>query len=163
MMAPAEDPASSGAVGGGDDDDDVVSLLPLGLVRAQLIAPAPNRRESALDWLPEFGGASWVAYGAASLLVISHFPSPLSQAESHLGPLLHQVIEPPSPSPAVVNAVSWCPAVPSEGEVAAALGTTICVYSPVPSPDGSGTLLLRKPNPPPFSLATYSHASFSPL
>nr|CAD1824307.1 unnamed protein product [Ananas comosus var. bracteatus] len=53
MMPPAEDPASSAAVGG---DDDVVSLLPLGLVRAQLIAPAPNRGESALDWLPEFGG-----------------------------------------------------------------------------------------------------------
>ncbi|XP_009410819.2 uncharacterized protein LOC103992724 isoform X1 [Musa acuminata AAA Group] len=119
--------------GGADESEDIIDILPLELVRSQLIPPAPNRRGSAIDWLPEFGGASWIAYGASSLLVISHFPSPLSDHERQLGPFFRQVIEPPpGGEPADLSAVSWCPAIPSEGEIAAALGNSIFVYLPVP-------------------------------
>ncbi|XP_017699904.2 uncharacterized protein LOC103713736 isoform X2 [Phoenix dactylifera] len=121
--------------GGPAGDEDITDLLPLPLVRSQLIPPAPNRRASAIDWLPDFGGASWIAYGAASLIVISHFPSPLSPHETLVGPFFQQVIDPPvsaaGDGPAAVNAVAWCPSRPSEGEIAAALGSSIWMYSPV--------------------------------
>ncbi|XP_073006884.1 uncharacterized protein [Typha latifolia] len=144
-MPPAEEGRVSGEEAGRENISD---LLPLGLVRAQLIPPAPNRRESAIDFLPDFGGASWIAYGAASLLVISHFPSPLSSHEIKVGPLFRQVIEMPPPSDATaatsVNAVSWCPAIPSEGEIAAAAGSCIWMYSPVPTRDGSGSFCWKQ-------------------
>ncbi|XP_072962625.1 uncharacterized protein [Typha angustifolia] len=144
-MPPAEEGRVSGEEAGRENISD---LLPLGLVRAQLIPPSPNRRESAIDFLPDFGGASWIAYGAASLLVISHFPSPLSSHEIKVGPLFRQVIEMPPPSDATaaasVNAVSWCPAIPSEGEIAAAAGSCIWMYSPVPARDGSGSFCWKQ-------------------
>lgn len=94
-----------------------------------------------MDWLPEFGGASWVSYGASSLVVISHFPNPLYEHETLVGSLLQQVIEPP-PSDAGdeladVNAVRWCPARPSAGEIAAAAGNFIRFYSPYTGDDPS--------------------------
>ncbi|KAH7665762.1 hypothetical protein IHE45_13G053900 [Dioscorea alata] len=109
-----------------DPDEITALLLPLHLLRSQILPPAPNRPKSAVDWLPEFGGASWVSYGASSLLVISHFPNPLYEHETLVGSLLQQVIEPP-PSDAGdeladVNAVRWCPARPSVGEIAATAG-----------------------------------------
>ncbi|XP_042377288.1 uncharacterized protein LOC121970563 isoform X1 [Zingiber officinale] len=114
--------------------EDIMDLLPLELVRSQVIPPAPNRRESSIDWLPEFGGASWIAYGASSLLVISHFPSPFSCNEPQPGPFFRQVIEPPTGNRnAELTAVSWCPVQPSEGEIAVALENNIFMYSPVTS------------------------------
>ncbi|KAL0913039.1 hypothetical protein M5K25_016469 [Dendrobium thyrsiflorum] len=119
--------------------EDVSTLLPLSLRRSQLIPPAPNRRRSAIDFLHGFGGSSWIAYGASSLLVISHFPSPLPEHENLVGPFFRQVIEPSSCSAvnwaADVNAVSWCPVCPSEGEVAAAQGNSIWLYAPQPDND----------------------------
>ncbi|WOK91366.1 hypothetical protein Cni_G00057 [Canna indica] len=119
--------------GGPADSDDIMDLLPLQLVRSQLIPPAPNRRESAIDWLPEFGGLAWIAYGASSLLVISHFPSPLSGHEDRPDRFFQQVIEPPTMDEHTdLTAVSWCTAQPSDGELAAASGNNVFVYSPFP-------------------------------
>lgn len=124
--------------------EDIIDLLPLQLVRSQLIPPASNRRELAIDWLPDFGGASWIAYGASSLLVISHLPSPVSGHEAQPGPFFRQVIEPPTGNePADLNAVAWCPAQPSDGEIACALGSSIFIYSPVPASESGKKKALR--------------------
>ncbi|KAH7678962.1 RAVE complex protein Rav1 C-terminal protein [Dioscorea alata] len=113
--------------------------LPSSRSTSQILPPAPNRRKSAVDWLPEFGSASWVSYGASSLLVISHFPNPLYEHETLVGSLLQQVIEPlPSDAGdelADVNAVRWCPTRPSVGEIAAAAGNFIRFYSPCTGDD----------------------------
>ncbi|KAK8971325.1 hypothetical protein KSP40_PGU002534 [Platanthera guangdongensis] len=117
-----------------DGPDDISKLFPLSSCRSQLIPPAPNRRRSAIDFLHDFCGSSWIAYGASSLLVISHFPSPLPAHESLVGPFFRQVIEPSTcgadNGADAVNAVSWCPVRPSEGEVAAAQGNSIGLYLP---------------------------------
>ncbi|XP_020701269.1 uncharacterized protein LOC110113162 [Dendrobium catenatum] len=142
MIDEAVSPLASGgasASAASAEAEDVSTLLPLSLRRSQLIPPAPNRRRSAIDFLHDFGGSSWIAYGASSLLVISHFPSPLPEHENLVGPFFRQVIEPSSCSAvnwaAYVNAVSWCPVRPSEGEVAAAQGNSIWLYAPQPDSD----------------------------
>ncbi|KAG0464119.1 hypothetical protein HPP92_020188 [Vanilla planifolia] len=126
--------ASAASVGA----EDISKLLPLSLVRSQLVPSAPNRRRLAIDFLFDFGGSSWIAYGASSLLVVSHFPSPIPECGNLVGPFFRQVIEPIASGAAnglAVNAVSWCPTRPSDGEVAAALGNSILFYAPQPDQD----------------------------
>ncbi|CAK7348696.1 unnamed protein product [Dovyalis caffra] len=101
--------------------------LPLSLFRSDTIPPAPTRSTSTIDWLPDFSGYSWVAYGASSLLVISHLPSPLSPEETAIGPILRQVFELSGDNLSPVNAVSWSPVTPSVGELAAASDNCISV------------------------------------
>ncbi|KAJ6729607.1 RABCONNECTIN-3A [Salix viminalis] len=103
--------------------------LPLSLFRSDTIPPAPTRSASTIDWLPDFSGYSWVAYGASSLLVISHLPSPLSPEETAIGPILRQVFELSGDESSPVNAVSWSPVNPSIGELAAASDNFISVFS----------------------------------
>uniref|UniRef100_A0A1D1XGP0 DmX-like protein 1 n=1 Tax=Anthurium amnicola TaxID=1678845 RepID=A0A1D1XGP0_9ARAE len=137
--------------------EELSAILPLELIKIQVVPPAPNRGSSAIDWLHDFRGFSWIAYGAASLLVISHCPSPTSREEDQVGPFFKQVIEPPlhPPSPvgaasasagdgsAAVNAVAWCHSLPSAGEVAAGLGSCVWVYSP-DSSNARGSLYWRQ-------------------
>ncbi|KAF3324604.1 WD domain, G-beta repeat [Carex littledalei] len=105
---------------------DTSLLLPLSFFRPQLVPPAPNPRSSAVDCLSDLGGASWIAYGAGPLVVISPLTSP---------PFFRQVIE----LPELVNAVSWSPTIPSLGEIAMAAGSTIFFYAPISSPAQSGS------------------------
>lgn len=107
---------------------DPIDHLPLSLLRSEFIPAAPTRSVSAIDWLPEFAGYSWVAYGASSLLVISHFPSPLSQEETLIGPIFRQIFE-LSDDSTPVTAVSWSLAIPSIGGLAAASGNCIYVFT----------------------------------
>ncbi|KAK9035763.1 hypothetical protein V6N11_077793 [Hibiscus sabdariffa] len=119
---------------------DPTDHLPLSLLRSELIPPAPNPSESAVDWLPDFAGYSWVAYGSSSLLVISHFPSPLSSGQTLMGPIFRQVLEISSLASSPVTAVSWSPVTPSAGELAAASENSICLYrhdSAMLNPKGS--------------------------
>ncbi|KAG9447852.1 hypothetical protein H6P81_013980 [Aristolochia fimbriata] len=127
------------------DTDDISEKLPLKLIKSQLIPPAPNRFPSAIDWLPDFGGLSWIAYGASSLLVISHFPSPRCQEEAYIGTIFEQVIETPRPTvgTAVLRAVAWSPSLPSEGEIAVGSGNTVYVYTSG-SKDGTGSFCWRQ-------------------
>ncbi|KAK4800575.1 hypothetical protein SAY86_021062 [Trapa natans] len=105
---------------------DLMDRLALPLQRQDIIPPAPTLSPtgSTVDWIPEFAGYAWVAYGASSLLVISHLPkpSPLSRDETAIGPIIRQVFELPDH----VSAVSWS----SEGVVAAASGNGIFLFSP---------------------------------
>ncbi|KAL5998897.1 hypothetical protein ACLOJK_009845 [Asimina triloba] len=107
------------------------SDLPLELIHSQKIPPSPNRSPSAIDFLHDFAGISWIAFGASSLLVISHFPSPRSQPEVLNGAVFRQVIEPPcgGNGPTTVKAVAWSPLRPSDGEIAVASENRICLYS----------------------------------
>lgn len=102
--------------------------LPLHLFRSETIPPAPI--QGALDFLPNFAGYSWVGYAASSLLVISHFPSPLSPEESLIGPIFRQVLELSSDDSTTITAVSWSPFTPSTGDIAAAASNCIYVLSP---------------------------------
>lgn len=114
---------------------DLTHHLPLQLIKSETIPPSPNISESgssAVDWLPDFAGYSWIAYGATSLLVISHFPSPLSPHQSRIGPIFRQVFE-LLPSSDVVSAV-WSPAIPSSGDLAAAADNRIFLFQYDPSP-----------------------------
>ncbi|KAH6791585.1 hypothetical protein C2S52_002062 [Perilla frutescens var. hirtella] len=112
---------------------DIVSHLPLHLIKSDIIPPAPSRSGSgsapAADFLHDFAGHSWIAYGAASLVVISHFPNPLSEAETKIGPISRQVIELSREADVHVSAVCWSPATPSAGELAVALGDRIVLLS----------------------------------
>ncbi|KAK4411525.1 DmX-like protein 1 [Sesamum angolense] len=112
---------------------DIISHLPLPLIKSQIIPPAPLRSESgsepAVDFLLDFDGHSWIAYGASSLLVISHFPNPLLEAETKVGPIYRQVIELSPEDADCVSAVSWSPATPSVGELAVALGDSIVLLT----------------------------------
>ncbi|KAK2971720.1 hypothetical protein RJ640_004014 [Escallonia rubra] len=108
---------------------DFADHLPLYLIKSEVIPPAPTRSESAIDWLPDFAGYSWIAYGASSLLVISHLPSPASDTETLIGPIFRQVLELSSDGSGSVSAVSWSPASPPLGELAAALDNCIGLFS----------------------------------
>ncbi|XP_056160339.1 uncharacterized protein LOC115686969 isoform X2 [Syzygium oleosum] len=102
---------------------DPADHLPLSLMRSDVIPPAPTRSPtgSTIDWIPDLAGYAWVAYGASSLLVISHLPSPLSEAEPLIAPFLRQVFDLPCP----VSSVSFS----SDGRVAAASGDCVFIYS----------------------------------
>ncbi|KAK6158902.1 hypothetical protein DH2020_006216 [Rehmannia glutinosa] len=77
----------------------------------------------------DFAGHSWIAYGASSLLVISHFPNPLLEAETKIGPIYRQVIELSREVDVYVSAISWSPATPSAGELAVAFGDCIVLLT----------------------------------
>lgn len=114
-----------------NENEDVSTAFPLQLTRSHPIPPAPNGSDSSIDFLNDFSGFSWIAYAASSLLVISHFPSPLSQEQTLIGPVFRQVIQLPcgGGGPAAVKAVAWSPSHPSDGEIAAASGRRICLYA----------------------------------
>lgn len=106
------------------------SHLPLHLIKSEIIPPAPSRSGSgSADFLLDFAGHSWIAYGATSLVVISHFPNPLSEAETEIGPIYRQVIELSRESDVHISGVCWSPATPSVGELAVALGERIVLLS----------------------------------
>ncbi|XP_047938214.1 uncharacterized protein LOC125185681 isoform X1 [Salvia hispanica] len=125
--------ATSAAVSPPPPPLDVGSRFPLHLIKSEIIPPAPSRSRcgsaAAADFLLDFAGHSWIAYGAASLVVISHLPDPLSEAETRIGPIYHQVIELSREADAHVSAVCWSPATPSIGELAVALGDRIFLLS----------------------------------
>lgn len=110
--------------------------LPLPLLRSDPIPPSPTHcpTGSTIDWIPDFAGYAWVAYGASSLLVISHLPSPLSRQETSIAPILRQVFQ----IPHHVAAVSWSP----NGEVAAASGDCIFLFFP-DSAESAGNAQLK--------------------
>lgn len=112
---------------------DITSHLPLQLIKSETIPPAPSRSQSGsepiADFLLDFTGHSWIAYGASSLLVISHFPNPLLKAETKIGPIYRQVIELSREANVYVSAVCWSPATPSTGELAVALGDCTVLLS----------------------------------
>ncbi|OVA14729.1 WD40 repeat [Macleaya cordata] len=110
-------------------DLEISDFLPLQLIKSEIIPPSPDHSISIVDWLSDFAGFSWIAYGASSLLVISHFPSPLSQEQNLIGPIFRQVIELSYNESTVVKAVAWSPSVPSDGEIAVALENCICLFS----------------------------------
>ncbi|KAK4849046.1 hypothetical protein QYF36_020205 [Acer negundo] len=123
-----QEPRTSSDLQNANPAIDPTNHLPLSLLRSEFVPAAPTRSTSTLDWIPEFSGYSWVAYGASSLLVISHFPSPHSQDETLIGPIYRQVFE-LSDGSSPVTAVSWSPATPSIGELAAASGNRISVFA----------------------------------
>ncbi|KAK7275388.1 hypothetical protein RIF29_16504 [Crotalaria pallida] len=98
--------------------------LPLHLHRSDVVPPAPTFSPSTIDFLPHFSSFTWIAYGASSLLVITHFPSPLSLPQSRIGPLFRHSFDLSSP----VSSVSWSPAVPSSGDLAAAARNCIWLF-----------------------------------
>uniref|UniRef100_A0A7N0UFG9 RAVE complex protein Rav1 C-terminal domain-containing protein n=1 Tax=Kalanchoe fedtschenkoi TaxID=63787 RepID=A0A7N0UFG9_KALFE len=104
---------------------DILDGLPHQLVKSEIIPPAPNLTGPAIDFLPDFAGYGWLAYGAASLFVISHFPSPASPAETLIGPIMRQVFE----LAGYVNAVAWSPVTPCTGEVVVAAENRIALFS----------------------------------
>ena len=106
-----------------------IDHLPIRLCRSDIVAPAPTLSESTIDWLPDFAGYTWIAYGASSLLVVSHFPSPLSPEETRIGPIFRQVFELSGDPFSAVAAVAWSPETPSFGELAAAAENCIWVFS----------------------------------
>ncbi|XP_073278071.1 uncharacterized protein [Primulina huaijiensis] len=114
---------------------DIASYLPLKLIKSEIVPPAPSRpkhgSEHVIDWLLDFAGYSWIVYGASSLLVISHFPNPSSQAEAKIGPVFRQVLELSRSrgSDVCVSAVSWSPAEPCVGELGAAIDECIQLFS----------------------------------
>ncbi|KAF5197700.1 Dmx-like protein [Thalictrum thalictroides] len=114
-----------------DENELLVQALPLQLIRPDIIPPSPNRgSESTIDWLEDYLGFSWIAYAASSLLVISHFPSPLSSSETVIGgPIYHQTIELSNHDSSVVKALAWSPSLPSHGEIAVAIENCICLCS----------------------------------
>ncbi|GAB4861575.1 hypothetical protein Ancab_036768 [Ancistrocladus abbreviatus] len=111
--------------------DEISDLLPLQLIKSESVPPAPNTSEtgSTIDWLPDFAGYSWIAYGASSLLVISHLPSPLSPHETNMGPIFRQVLDLPARNSSEVSAVSWSPSIPSAGDLAAAADNSIFLFA----------------------------------
>ncbi|CAM8911029.1 unnamed protein product [Rhodiola kirilowii] len=104
---------------------DILDDLPLQMFKSEVIPPAPNLTGSAIDFLLDFAGYGWLAYGASSLFVISHFPSPASPSETLIGPIMRQTFD----LAGYVNAVAWSPVTPSTGEVAVAAENRIALYS----------------------------------
>jgi len=102
-----------------------IDHLPLSLLRSDTVPPAPTFSDSTIDFLPHFSGYSWIAYAASSLLVISHFPSPLSPHQSRIGPIFRQSFQ-LSADP--LSAVAWSPRSPSSGDLAAAADNCICLF-----------------------------------
>uniref|UniRef100_A0A0E0JK06 RAVE complex protein Rav1 C-terminal domain-containing protein n=1 Tax=Oryza punctata TaxID=4537 RepID=A0A0E0JK06_ORYPU len=121
---------------------DELPPLPLALHPPHLIPPPPTADPRALSFLPDLGGLPWVAYAAASFLVVSHLPSPprdgsssssSSSSSSRSGgggddvPFFRQAIDLRAP----VSAVAWCRR--GGGELAAAAGSSVSVFQPAPS------------------------------
>ncbi|KFK37434.1 hypothetical protein AALP_AA4G256500 [Arabis alpina] len=107
---------------------DPINQLSLRLLRSEIVPPSPTRSQSTIDWLPDFAGYSWLAYGASTLLVISHLPSPLRGEEETNGPIFRQILEVSGDVSSPVSAVSWSPVTPSVGELAVGFGNCICLF-----------------------------------
>jgi len=105
---------------------DRIDHLPLRQLRSEIVPPAPTRSLSSIDWLPDFAGYSWLAYGASTLVVISHLPSPLRGEDSTNGPFFRQILE---VSGEPVTAVCWSPVTPSVGELAVGSGNYIFLFA----------------------------------
>ncbi|KAG7575146.1 WD40 repeat [Arabidopsis suecica] len=108
---------------------DPIDNLPLRQLRSEIVPPAPNRSQSSIDWLPDFAGYSWLAYGASTLLVISHLPSPLRGEDSTNGPFFRQILEVSGDVSSPVTSVSWSPVTPSVGELAVGSGNYIYLFA----------------------------------
>lgn len=108
---------------------DPIDNLPLRQIRSEIVPPAPNRSQSSIDWLPDFAGYSWLAYGASTLLVISHLPSPLRGEDSTNGPFFRQILEVSGDVSSPVTSVSWSPVTPSVGELAVGSGNYIFLFA----------------------------------
>ncbi|XP_023639738.1 uncharacterized protein LOC17889449 isoform X2 [Capsella rubella] len=104
---------------------DPIDNLPLRQLRSDIVPPAPTRSQSTIDWLPDFAGYSWLAYGASTLLVISHLPSPLRGEDSTNAPFFRQILEISGDVSSPVTSVSWSPVTPSVGELAVGSGNFI--------------------------------------
>ncbi|KAL4360243.1 hypothetical protein S83_027107 [Arachis hypogaea] len=104
-----------------------IDHLPLQLHRSDVVPPSPSP-SSAIDFLPDFAGYSWIAYAASSLLSITHFPSPLSHKQTRIGSIFRQLFELSGDPSSFVSAVSWCPRTPSSGELAASAQNCIWVF-----------------------------------
>lgn len=91
--------------------------------------PAPSGSSSqTVDWLPDYLGYSWVAYGSHTSLVISIAPVPTRKDEADLG--LCQVIDTPL-APAHITCVRWAPdSPPCIGFLAASTGHLVCIHGP---------------------------------
>ncbi|KAF6136184.1 hypothetical protein GIB67_001593 [Kingdonia uniflora] len=120
--------SSSNSIRSEEEESIITDLLPLKLLKSETIPPSPNLSFSnqTIDILHNFSNLSWIAYGASSLLVISHFPSPLSPQQTHIGPIFRQVIELSHHISSQVKAVAWSPLASSDGEVAVAIEN--CVF-----------------------------------
>ena len=126
-MAEKESSASKTLI----SDTDLIRHLPLPLLRSDTVPSAPTRRGppgSTIDWLPSFLDLSWIAYGASSLLVISHFRFPLSGDETAIGPIFRQVFDLSGDLSSELTAVAWSPEIPGVGDVAAAAGNCVWVF-----------------------------------
>ncbi|KAL8160052.1 hypothetical protein V2J09_001589 [Rumex salicifolius] len=105
--------------------------LPLRLLKSESVPPAPNPSEcgSTIDWLPDFAGYSWIAYGASSLAVISQFSSSSlpSHQDTTICPQFRQSFDLCSGE---VSSVSWslAPGASSTGDLAAAAGNRIFLF-----------------------------------
>ncbi|PNY04245.1 hypothetical protein L195_g000661 [Trifolium pratense] len=102
--------------------------LPLRLLRSDIVTPAPTFSNSTIDFLPHFAGYSWIAYGASSILTITHFPSPLSSHQTRIGPIFRQFFELSDNHSSPVSSVSWSPQIPSSGYLAASAQNCIWVF-----------------------------------
>ncbi|KAK7389790.1 hypothetical protein VNO78_25084 [Psophocarpus tetragonolobus] len=96
--------------------------LPLQMMRSDTVPPAPTFSESTIDFLPHFSGYSWIAYAASSLLVISHFPSPLSPHQTRIGSFFRQSFH---LSLHPLSAVSWSP---SSSDLAASADNSVWIF-----------------------------------
>lgn len=103
----------------------------------QDLPPAPNVGTQCADWLPRFAGSSWLAYAASSAIVIATAASPLNSGESSSGRFFQQVLETRTNNDgddcigrSLVTSVGWAPVGSSVGQLAAACGNTLLLYSP---------------------------------
>lgn len=110
---------------------------PLRLRPIQYIPPAPKHIASALDWIPEFAGHAWLAYGAGSIVVITTTPAPTADEEESriTGPFFQQVLQPlqnitDNEDNDDIRAVAWTPIIPSNGVLAVGAGESVYIYEP---------------------------------
>ncbi|XP_057841085.2 uncharacterized protein LOC131050818 isoform X2 [Cryptomeria japonica] len=119
---------------------------PLQLKSIQCIPPAPNSTITAIDWIPDFVGFGWVAYGAGPFVVITTTQLPEGEEEP-IGPFFQQILQPLQYEKDRMNdnddddeeydededeirAVAWAPVIPSNGLLAVGAGEFVYVYEP---------------------------------
>ncbi|KAH9303041.1 hypothetical protein KI387_014624, partial [Taxus chinensis] len=114
---------------------------PLQLRPIQHIPPAPNPFKTSIDWIHEFAGFGWVAYGAGPFVVITtiQLPEGQEEEEERIGPFFQQILQPfqhkkdnydDNNEEDKIRAVAWAPAIPSSGLLAVGAGECVCVYEP---------------------------------
>ncbi|ONK64335.1 uncharacterized protein A4U43_C07F24610 [Asparagus officinalis] len=126
VIDPTASPSCSSA-------EDITDLLPL-LSQISDRPPPPAVANLPSISSPTLAHPHGFAYGTSSLLIISHFPSPLYDSETLIGPSFQQVIDPiASPSCSTADdivAVRWSSARPSDGEITAAVGDCVFLFCP---------------------------------